>query len=121
MPATAEGQAVQPQPTYIRQPEVRVLYDHIQHVSCCFLVKDAGVFHCLDEHQDHVCPLVRLKVSCRFLEEEGGEQGQVTPSAVMVLLSWVVRAALARDAWPCWWQCPRESRQQGLRWLLRGG
>jgi len=39
----------------------------------------------------------------------------------MVLLSWVVRAALARDAWPCWWQCPRESRQQGLRWLLRGG
>jgi len=42
---------------------------------------------------------------------------RITPSTLMVLLSWAVQAALARDAWQCWLQCPQESWQQRLQSL----
>jgi len=96
-----KGRATQPQPTYIRQPEVRVLHHHLQHVPCLLPVKEAGVSHRLNDHQHDVCPLSRSQVWYKSLGEEGGERGQVTPSAT----------ALARDARLCWllgrvcWSC----------------
>ena len=116
-----KGRAVQPQATYIRQPEARVSHDPIQCVSCRLLLIDAGVSHRLDGHKDDVCPLRESEVFCKFLWEEGRERRHVTLRALMVLLSWAVHAALASDARQCWQQWLQASWQQWLQSVHGGG
>lgn len=114
-----KGEAIQPQATYIHQPGGGVSHDHFQHPASCLLVKDAEVSHRCNGCEDDVSPL-RFEVFSKCLWEEGRERRCATLSALMVLLSWAARAALARDARQCWQRCPQEGWQQGLQ-SLHGG
>ena len=68
-----KGRAIQPQAAYIRQPQVRVSRDHVQHAAGQLLFIDVEVCHGVNGCEDDVCPLRRLEVFCKGLWEEGRE------------------------------------------------
>ena len=82
------GRAIQPQATYIHQPEVRVFHGLIQHAAGPLLVRNAVICHGLNSREDDICPFKRLEVFSKRLWEEVRERRCVTLSVLMVMLSW---------------------------------
>lgn len=116
-----KGRAIQPQATYIHQPQLREFHGHLQKLLGRLLVQEAGAAQDLDGHKDDARPLSWPEVSAKGLWQEGREWRPVPASAQRVLLGWAARAALARGAGQCWRQWPQESWQQCPQSLCRGG
>lgn len=70
--------AIQPQGTHICQPEVWVICDCLQHVAGHLLVKDAVISHRLDGLKDDICPLIRVEVFSKGLQQEERKEGRKT-------------------------------------------
>ena len=96
-PGGPKGTTVQPQATYVRQPDARVFQGHIQQAAGHLLVKDAGISHRLDGHKDDVCPLVAPEVFSKGLWQQGRKTwGTERPEGA----AWLSSSSGPGQTWP---------------------